>query len=173
MIRLSFAALLLCAAPIRAADGPTVDFALADGWVKLRLHAGDTPVTDAKLVVFVGDGVWAEGETDDRGNGTFPRPTAANCQVVFQYTTGSSAPIPLTFTGDTITPASAPVGGARPPCCPLTLPDAPKAAQPDPLARSKWIVFGVVLAALGAVAVVAYRITMTRITPPNPTGGNA
>jgi hypothetical protein len=166
--RLSLLALLVFAAPVRADDGPTVEFALKDGWVNLRLHAGTTPVTDAKLIVFVGDGVWAEGETDEKGNGTFPRPAAANCQVVFQYTTGSSAPIPLTFSGDTITPASAPVGGVRPPCClvagPGTVAPAP---APDPLARSKWIVFGVVLAALGAVAVVAYRVTMTRIAPPN------
>ena len=167
MTRLSLAALLLLAAPLHADDGPTVDFTLKDGWVNLRLHAGTTPVTDAKMIVFVGDGVWAEGETDDKGNGTFPRPSAANCQVVFKYETGTSAPVPLTFTGDTITPASAPVGGARPPCCLVASPAAPSAAPPDPLARSKWIVFGVVLAALGAVAVVAYRVTMTRITPPN------
>lgn len=164
--RLALAALLLVAAPVRASDGPTVDFALEDGWVNLRLHAGDTPVAEAKLIVFVGDGVWAEGETDAAGKGIFPRPMATTCQVVFQYTTGTSAPVPLTFTGDAVTPTSAPVGGARPPCCPLTLPLSATAAPPtpDPLGRTRMIVFAVALGVLAAVAVVAYRLTMARVS---------
>lgn len=165
--RLALAALLISAAPVRASDGPTVDFALDDGWVNLRLHAGDTPVADAKLIVFVGDGVWAEGETDASGKGVFPRPTAATCQVVFVYTTGTSAPVPITFTADAVTPTSAPVGGVRPPCCPLTLPSSAAAPPPDDLGRTRLLVFAVALGVLGAVAVVAYRLTAVRVPPPS------
>lgn len=161
------ALILALAGPGGAADNPTVDFAVADGWVNLRLYAGDTPVTDAKIMVFVGDTVWAEGETGATGTGTFQRPKADHCQVVFLYTTGASAPVPLTFSGDAVTPASAPVGGARPPCCLVAPPYTPAASQPDPLSQSRYIVFAVVLVVLGAVAFVAYRVTMIRTAPPN------
>lgn len=158
MTRLALIALLAFASPLKAADGPTVEFALADGWVNLRLHAGDTPVTDAKLVVLVGDGVWAEGETGERGQGSFLRPKAATCQVVFVYSTGTSAPVPLTFHGDTLTPTSAAVGGVKPPCCLLApAEDTPILAGEDP---SRLWVFAVVLVLCGAVAVFAYRMTI-------------
>lgn len=174
MIRLALIALLASAGPVGAQYGPTVEFALADGWVNLRLHAGDTPVTDAKMVVLVGEVVWAEGETDAQGKGTFPQPTAATCQVVFVYSTGTSAPVPLTFTGDTLTPLSSRVGGVRPACCPLgfgaDVQPAPAPAEDPSLARSRLWVFAVVLLVGGAVAVVAYRMTMSRIAP--PTGEN-
>ena len=168
MTRLALIALLAFAPPLKADDGPTVEFTLADGWVNLRLHAGDTPVTEAKLVVLVGDGVWAEGETGEKGQGSFLRPKAATCQVVFVYSTGTSAPVPLTFHGDTLTPTSAAVGGVKPPCCLVAPPETPAPAGEDP---SRLWVFAVVLALCGAVAVVAYRMTTSRLTPPN--GENA
>lgn len=151
------AALLLLAPPARADDGPTVEFAVADGWVSLRLHKGDTPVADARIFVLVGDGLWAEGDTDADGRGSFPKPTADACQVVFAYSTGSSAPVPLAFKGDAVTPPSAVVGGAKPPCC-LT-PDVPAGPPPDEssLNRQRLGVFAVVLLVAGAAGVWAYR----------------
>ena len=163
MTRLALLALLAFASPLKA-DGPTVEFTLADGWVNLRLHAGDTPVTDAKLVVLVGDGVWAEGETGEKGQGSFLRPKAVTCQVVFIYSTGTSAPVPLTFQGDTLTPTSAAVGGVKPPCCLIAPPESPAPAAED--SPRLWV-FAVVLVLGGAVAFVAYRKTMSRITGEN------
>jgi hypothetical protein len=158
--------ILAIAAPVRADDaGPTVAFAVNDGWVNLRLHKGDTPVTDAHILVLVGEGLWAEGDTDADGKGSFPKPNAETCQVVFNYSTGSSAPVPLTFTGDVVTPATAVVGGAKPPCCLPPQPARDGSASPDDAAmnRQRLGVFAAVLLVAGAAGVWAYRRAMRPI----------
>ena len=164
--------LLMSASAGRAQGDPCAEFAVEDGWVSLRLHRDNIPIPEARIVVLIGEGIWAEGVTGENGNASFPKPTSDSCQVTFVYTTGNSNPVPLSFIGDGVAPTRAYLTGARPVCCPLSLP--PDYSQPVADTNTSMVrfwVFGVVLLVGGAVAFLAYRFTMSRMTPPN--GENA
>jgi len=121
MIRSLF--VLLAAFPVSVrADSkpvePVAAFTLADGWVDFRLEKDGKPVKGARVTVLVGNRIWAQGETGDGGQGTFPRPTGTHCQVVFYLGSGPSAPIPLAFLDDTtVIPTRSPVRDGTGECC--------------------------------------------------------
>lgn len=97
---------------------PVASFALADGWIDFRLERDGKPVTSARVTVLVGTEVWARGETDETGQGTFPRPPGRDCQVVFDLGSGPSAPVPLAFLPDgTVIPTRSPVRDGTAECC--------------------------------------------------------
>ncbi|QEG26859.1 hypothetical protein GobsT_16070 [Gemmata obscuriglobus] len=154
MCRAALALVLLAAcAPLSAAGPaapapPEASFTLAGGWVEFVVERNGRPVADARVTVLVGATVWATGETGPTGRGTFPRPAGRDdCQVVFDFGFGASAPIPLTVSdGGTVTPARAPVLGAVECCQPVRRP-APPASPAPPT-----VPWGVRLALAGAVA---------------------
>lgn len=102
------------------------------GWLTIRLTDGGRPVPGAAVRCLVGSHVFAEGETDDNGSGSFPAPTAGTCQMVFDLGKGLAAPIPLTFIDKTrVVPTSAAVRDGSLSCCrPSAVP--PTAALPPP-----------------------------------------
>jgi hypothetical protein len=78
--------------------------------------------------------LWANGETGEQGNGTFPRPTGDSCQVIFHLQNGPSAPIPLAFLPDaTVIPTRSRVRIATGDCCsppPRPIPRSSPASPP-------------------------------------------
>ncbi len=148
MIRSLFVLLVAFPVSARAADSklaePVAAFTLADGWVDFRLERDGRPVKGARVTVLVGNQIWAQGETGDTGEGTFPRPGATDCQVVFNLGSGPSAPIPLAFIADgTMTPARSPVRDGAAECC--ERPRKSVSAKPTPNERPA---YAAVLAAM-------------------------
>lgn len=134
----SIAALVLFVAPLRAGDppgeAPVASFALTDGWVDFQVTRAGAPVADARVTVLTGAEVWARGETGATGRGTFPKPNRPDCQVVFDFGAGPSAPVPLAFPSDgTVVPNRSPVLDGTAECCQ----PARRATAPPPAPASR------------------------------------
>lgn len=128
MCRIVLAALVcMAASPALADDAPAPNppiarFELEDGWVNVSLERDGKPVPNARMKVLVDKGafdkqLWAEGELEDVGRGTFPRPPGKYCQVVFDLGDGPVAPIPLNFLSDGLVPTESPVRDGKSVCC--------------------------------------------------------
>jgi len=143
---------------------PEAAFAIdSSGWLTIRLTDGGRPVPGASVRCLVGTHVYAEGETDDNGGGSFPKPTSGTCQMVFDMGKGLAAPIPLTFIDKTrVVPTSAAVRDGSLACCrPSAVP--PTAADPPRPAPTPAPVWPLSLAGLGiGVAVSALTLLAIR-----------
>lgn len=149
------------AAPAVAEDPPAPNppiarFELEDGWVNVRLERDGKPVPNAKLKVLLDKGdfskqVWAEGDLEDVGIGTFPVPPAKYCQVVFDLGDGPVAPIPLNFLKDGLVPTESPVRDGKSVCCLLPLRERKPEDQEGPTWREPLLIGAAVLVVNGAI----------------------
>ena len=100
------------------AEPPVARFELVDGWLNILVMDGSSPMPGVHIRCLVGSTVWAAGETDDEGRGSFPRPTADWCSLVFDIGAGPSVPVPLSFLKDnTVVPTTALVRDGTAECC--------------------------------------------------------
>jgi hypothetical protein len=140
---------------------------VADGWLTVRVTDGPKPRSGVSVTCLVGATVWASGETDADGRGSFPTPTAEWCQFVFDLGVGPSAPVPLTLLKDgTVVPVSSPVLDGTADCC--VVPDfrGRRAESASLLTDGEWqAVRGVVVLGIGLVAGVGYVVVIRPRTP--------
>jgi hypothetical protein len=149
-------------------DGPVVTFDVEAGWVNFRVTSNGQDIANARMSVVVGDKIWAKGDTNEEGKGTFPVPPAESCLLMFEFDTGDTQPLPLSFLADgSVSPTRAMIRGALPSCCKprAAVPPASTSVEPDAGLPPWWIQVGVLLASGVGLGWVYFRGTGTRATP--------
>jgi hypothetical protein len=150
--------------------GPRASFALEHGWVQVQVRQEKGPVADARIRVFDdAEQVFAEGETDEQGVGSFPA-RGHTCRIGITINGKECDLIPLHLDGKTAEPARVLLTFGTRPCCRMaagirgwTGPEENSANQesesPPPAPEVGWpaLAGGGCLAAAGALVVVFRR----------------
>lgn len=149
---------LLIESGVGAAAEPQVDFSLKAGWVECGVTKDGEPVRDAVFHIISASGSkFAEGETDDRGQGQFPVPPGKWFIVEIKTGTRTADAIRLVHDSDGIQPAKVLLSYGLRPCCRVL---AKKDATPKPAAvatgeaRSIWLLAGTAFSALAFATII-------------------
>ncbi|MBM4068351.1 MAG: hypothetical protein FJ271_05335 [Planctomycetes bacterium] len=117
MVRLFAVALLAIGSKASARD-PQAAFALKGGWVECTVEHDDRPVANAALVILDGQGnKFADGETDETGQGQFPLPGGGSFSVEIKTGKKTWDPIRLVKVDKEIQPAKVLLSYQLRPCC--------------------------------------------------------
>jgi hypothetical protein len=113
---------LLCGASFCSAGEPQAEFALKAGWVECTVEGEGKPLADALIRILDEKGSnFAEGETDERGQGQFPVPEGKWFTVEIKTGKRTADPIRLSKTGAGIEPARVLLSYGLRPCCRVLL----------------------------------------------------
>jgi hypothetical protein len=110
--------LLLAVTLALAGAKPEVSFSAEGGFVTLRLEGPAGPIADAIIKAYDHvEFVFAEGETDEAGIGTFPAPAGGVCRIGITIKGKECDLIPLHVRPDAVDPPRVQLTFGTRPCC--------------------------------------------------------